>query len=77
MLLPAEGNLEKLHGGSRILNFKNVVGLDTGKWLEKEHSRRKQHEHFIVHRVDPVEQRALSWCFCPNAWGNYLSGSSN
>lgn len=56
----AEGKFEKRLGGIRILDLQNPVGSDIEKWLEKEHSRREQQEHFIVHSIAMVEQRTLT-----------------
>lgn len=54
--LLAEGNFEKLLGGIGILGLKNSVGLDRGKGLEEEHSRREQQEYYTVHRIDIVDR---------------------
>lgn len=64
--LPAEGDFEKLLRGIGILDLKKSVGLDRGRWLEEERSRREQWECSIVHRIDVVEH-VMSWCFCSNA----------
>ena len=59
------GNFEKFFGGMGILDLKKSVRLDIGNGL-KEVFKGEQHEYYTVHRIDMVEQRALSWCFCCN-----------